>query len=142
MTMQQDHACFWCGRGFVPRRDGGKPQVFCRPVCRRDFDTARRRCVAQAIASGVLTVGALRDASAATRALRRWGEGLSPLPDIGSPDNAFSEPMTRFLVEVPRSTIEAFVRLSFIGSHQQYDLPAIMGALRCLGQMPSISRIA
>jgi hypothetical protein len=78
--MQQDHACFWCGRGFVPRRDGGKPQVFCRPVCRRDFDTARRRCVAQAIASGVLTVGALRDASAATRALRRWGEGLSPLP--------------------------------------------------------------
>ena len=116
--------------------------MFCRPACRRAFDTAGRRCVAQAIASGVLTVGALRDASAATRALRRWGEGRSPLPDIGSPANAFPEPMTRFLVEVPRSTIEAFVRFGFIRSDQQDDLDAIIGALRHLGQGPSILRIA
>ena len=141
MTTGPDRVCFWCGREFTPRRDGGKPQVFCRPTCRRDCDRAGRRCVAQAIASGVLTVGALRDASAATRALRRWGEGLSPLPDIGSPDNAVSEPMTRFLVEVPRSTIEAFVRFGFIRSNQQDDLAAIIGALRRLGQQRTRLRV-
>ena len=35
--------CQWCGKEFDPRCDGGKPQVFCRPACRREFDTARRR---------------------------------------------------------------------------------------------------
>jgi hypothetical protein len=89
----------------------------------------------------VLTVGALRDASAATRALRGWEERLSPLPGTGSPDNAFPVPVTRFLVEVPRSTIEAFVRFGFIRSDHQDDLAAIMGALRRIGQAPSISRI-
>jgi hypothetical protein len=61
--------CFWCETRFTPRRDGGKRQVFCRPVCRRAFDAAGRRWVAEATASGALTVDALRNGSAATRAL-------------------------------------------------------------------------
>ena len=60
---------------------------------------------------------------------------------IGSLDNALPEPVTRFLVEVPSRTIEAFVRFGFIRSNQQDDLAAIMGALRRLGQAPDISRI-
>jgi hypothetical protein len=65
--------CVWCGRAFAPRRDGGKRQVFCRPVCRRAFDAAGRRWVADAIASGMLTVDGLRNGPATTRALLPWG---------------------------------------------------------------------
>ena len=68
--------CLWCGTGFAPRRDGGKPQVFCRPACRRDFDAAGRRWVAEAIAASVLTVAALRDGAIPTRAL--LAGGVSP----------------------------------------------------------------
>jgi hypothetical protein len=51
-------------------------------------------------------------------------------------------PQARFLVEVPRTTIEAFVRFGFIRSDQQDDLAAIKGALRIFGQVPAVSRIA
>src|SRR6516225_2765971 len=61
--------CLWCGRGFSPRRNGGKPQAFCRPACRREFDTAGRRWMAEAIASRRLTVEALRNGLVTTRAL-------------------------------------------------------------------------
>ena len=61
--------CGWCGKGFAPRRDGGKRQVFCRPAWRRAFDAAGRRWVAEMIAAGVLTVAALRNGAAATRGL-------------------------------------------------------------------------
>jgi hypothetical protein len=67
--MSEGAMCGWCGRAFAPRRDGGKPQVFCRPVCRRGFDSAGRRWVSEAIASGVLAIDALRKGAAATRAL-------------------------------------------------------------------------
>jgi hypothetical protein len=50
--------------------------------------------------------------------------------------------MARFLVEVPCSTIEGFVRFGFIRPNQQDDLAAIMGALRLLGRAPAVSRIA
>lgn len=70
MTMQPgDCVCLWCGKGFTPRLDGGKRQVFCRPVCRRAFDAAGRRWVAEAIASGMLTLDSLRNGPPATRAL-------------------------------------------------------------------------
>lgn len=80
MTMRRpsDGACLWCGRGFTPRVDGGKRQVFCREACRRAFDAAGRQWVAEAIAGGMLTVDALRNGAAATRALP--SAAISPPP--------------------------------------------------------------
>jgi hypothetical protein len=72
--------CLWCGKGFTPRRHGGKRQVFCRPACRRDFDAAGRRWVAEAIATGALTVDALRNGAAATRALLSGAISPAPVP--------------------------------------------------------------
>jgi len=45
-------SCTWCGRAFTPRTTGGKLQTFCRTGCRRAFDTAGRKYVAEAIADG------------------------------------------------------------------------------------------
>ena len=67
-------------KGFVRRRDGGKRQLFCHSVCRRDFDAAGRRWVAEAIATGVLTVDALKNGAVATRALAP--ASISPAPKI------------------------------------------------------------
>jgi len=75
--------CLWCGRPFQARRDGGKRQVFCRPACRRDFDAAGRRWVAEAIATGAMTVDALRNGLAATRAL--VPAAISPTSDCDAP---------------------------------------------------------
>jgi hypothetical protein len=66
-------ACPWCGSNFEPRRDGGKVQRFCRPACRRAFDAAARRWVADALAAGTVTIADVRDGSATTRALARAG---------------------------------------------------------------------
>jgi len=67
-------ACRWCGSNFEPRRDGGKAQRFCREACRRAFDAAGRRWVAEALAAGTVTIADLRGGSAATRALARAGK--------------------------------------------------------------------
>jgi hypothetical protein len=72
----QAATCAWCGRAFTARATGGHPQRFCRSACRRAFDAAGRRWVAGAIASGMLTVDALRNGARAKRAL---------LPGAGSP---------------------------------------------------------
>jgi hypothetical protein len=69
------------------------------------------------------------------------GRRVSPLRDAGSPHHALRYPLARFVVEVPRSTIEAFVRFGFIRRDQQDDLAAVMGALRLLGEAPVVSRI-
>ena len=68
---QQPHSrvCLWCCKYFKTRCDGGKRQVFCCPACRREHDAAGRRWVAQAIATGTLTVDELKNGPAATRAL-------------------------------------------------------------------------
>ena len=78
------HSCLWCSKAFVPRKDGGKPQVFCRPACRRGFDAAGRRWVAEAIATGTLSLGALRNGPGATRAL--VPTAISPVPISASPN--------------------------------------------------------
>jgi hypothetical protein len=69
MSEPNGEVCLWCGKGFASRRDGGKRQVFCRPACRRGIDAAGRRWVSEAIATGTLTVEALRNGAATTRAL-------------------------------------------------------------------------
>ena len=61
--------CAWCGRPFTPRATGGHTQRSCRSSCRKAFDAAGRRWVAEAIAAGMLTVSALRNGAATTRAL-------------------------------------------------------------------------
>jgi hypothetical protein len=84
-TTTEAMSCAWCGRAFLPRATGGKRQVFCRPVCRRTFEAAGRRWVTEAIASGILTVDALRSGAATTRAL--LAEAISPAP-ISEPRKA------------------------------------------------------
>jgi hypothetical protein len=101
------------------------------------------RLALDAIANGTLTIAEIRGGPLATRALRIRTERLSPPPDIGSRGNALSYPLARFLVEVPRSMIEVFVKFGFIRSDQRDDLAGIMAALRRLGQAPpAIRRIA
>jgi len=74
--------------------------------------------------------------------LRRSGDRLSPLPeDTWSRDNALPYLLARFIVEVPCSTIEGFVRLGWLRGDQRDDLAAIMAALRRLGKVPAVSRI-
>jgi hypothetical protein len=97
--------------------------------------------VAEAITTGVLTVVALRNAPAATRALPKSGYRPPLPPDIGSVENEIPDPVTRFLVEVPRDTIEAFVRFRFISPNQQDDLLAIAAALKRVGCAPTVLRI-
>ena len=119
-------SCVWCNQPFRAREGGGRAQRFCRPSCRRAFHAAARAWALKAIEMGGLTIADTKSGLPATRALRRLGEGLPPLPGLGSPDDALAHPLTRFLVEVPRSTIEVFVRFGFIRSDQRDDLAAIM----------------
>jgi hypothetical protein len=77
-NMTEAASCAWCGRPFIPRATGGKRQVFCRPACRRGFDAAGRRWVAEAIATGTLTLDALRNGAATTRAFLPGA--ISPAP--------------------------------------------------------------
>jgi hypothetical protein len=97
--------------------------------------------MAEAIATGALTAEALKNSPAATRALSGRGDQPTPLPDIGSLENEFPDPVTRFLVEVPRHTIEAFVKFGWLRGDQQDDLAAVIGALRLLGQTPAVTRV-
>ena len=76
--MTEAASCAWCSHPFRPRATGGHAQRFCRPVCRRAFDAAGRRWVADAISGGTLTVAALRSGYAATRAL--VAEAISSVP--------------------------------------------------------------
>jgi hypothetical protein len=76
--MTQAAACTWCNSSYMPRTTGGHAQRFCRPACRRGFDAAGRRWVAEAIARGMLTIDALRDGAVTTRALLQGA--ISPAP--------------------------------------------------------------
>ena len=99
MTKQPNgHVCLWCGNGFTPRRDGGKPQVYCREACRRSLDAAGRRWVAEAIASGMLTVDALRNGPGVTRALLPGA--ISP-PPIDEPSDTRSCSASGRLIRIP-----------------------------------------
>ena len=71
--------CLWCGKHFKPRR-GGSPRVFCAPSCRVAYHSACRRWAEKAIATGTLTVAALRNGDAAACTLLPGGETLSPEP--------------------------------------------------------------
>jgi hypothetical protein len=67
--------------------------VFCCPVCRRAFDAAGRQWVAEAIATGVLTVDALKNGPVSTRAL--GPATTSPLPVGEVPPQRFEPVASR-----------------------------------------------
>jgi hypothetical protein len=141
MTEETPTSCPWCEKPFRARQTGGWVQRFCQPFCRRAFHAAVRSWALDAIAGGTLTLAEIRNDGPATRALCRSGERLSPLPeDAGSCDNALPYLMARFIVEVPRSTIEGFVRLGWLRGDQRDDLAAVTAALRRLGQAPAVAR--
>lgn len=81
MMVNSTSVCRWCGRAFQ-RRGGGRVQRFCRPACRRALDAAGRRFVADALASGLLTVADLGTHPAATRAFAT--STAAPLSDGGA----------------------------------------------------------
>ena len=72
--------CLWCQGRFKPRSDGGRPQRYCSPACRRSFDGAARSWVRQAVDDGSLTLPDLQKASPATRALVTAQSRLVGLP--------------------------------------------------------------
>jgi hypothetical protein len=74
--------------------------------------------------------------------LRRSEGRVSLLRDAESSNQDLRYSLARFVVEVPRSTIEGFVKYGFIRLDQQDDLAAIMGALRLVGEAPVVRRIA
>jgi hypothetical protein len=51
------------------------------------------------------------------------------------------EPLIRFLVEVPASTVDGLVRLGWLTPGQREDLLAILAATKRLGRQPDVSRI-
>ena len=59
--------------------------MFCRSACRRAFDAAGRRWVAEAIAGGMLTVDAPRNGAAATRALLPGAVSPAPVHEPQKP---------------------------------------------------------
>ena len=137
----QAQFCPWCDRPFRARQTGGRVQRFCRPSCRRAFHAIVRTWALDAIADGTLSIEEIRSSAPATRALRRSEVRRSPLSDAGSRDHALGYSLARFIVEVPRSAIEGFIKFGFIRLDQQNDLTAILGALRLLGEEPVMRRI-
>ena len=83
--------CAWCGGAFTPRSTGGHTQRFCCPTCRRDFDAAGRRWVAEAIACGLLSLAQIRKGAAATRALLSGGISPPQIREDEKPSPASSE---------------------------------------------------
>jgi hypothetical protein len=91
VTEMDDARCDWCDRPFRVRTTGGHAQRFCGIGCRRSYDAAGRRFIAEAIADGTLTPAALKSGYIATRALLL--AGISPAPiDAARPPVAAAPP--------------------------------------------------
>jgi hypothetical protein len=69
-------------------------------------------------------------------------ESPVPLSDNGASAPAPGDALLRFIVDIERSKVDWLVKFGMIRFDQQDDLLAIMTGLKCLGQPPSISRIA
>jgi hypothetical protein len=69
-------------------------------------------------------------------------EQPSPLPDIGRTDIAHPDGSTRFVIEIPRSVIEALIFLHrYLRFDQRDDLRELLAALDRLGRKPRITRL-
>ncbi len=65
-----------------------------------------------------------------------------PLADIGPTDTALPDGSTRFVVEIPRSIIDALIFLHrYLLFDKRNDLREILAALDRVGRRPSITRL-
>ncbi len=55
--------CTWCGSQYESRSNGGRPQRFCSPDCRRDFFAACRAWAVREFEAGRVSVKDLHGAS-------------------------------------------------------------------------------
>jgi hypothetical protein len=77
----------------MPRTSGGHAQRFCCSPCRRAYDAAGRRFVAEAIACGLLSLDQIRKGAAARRALGREADS----PALTHPADEAKELLDDFL---------------------------------------------
>jgi hypothetical protein len=133
--------CRWCGRSFTPRANGGKPQHFCRPACRRALDAAGRSWIGAALADGRLTIDALRGAPAATPAFSHAHGTARPVCDCNEPA-APSRVTERFLVEVPAERLGLLLQHRWLRPHERDDVLAILSVLKRIGFAATVTRLS
>lgn len=126
--------CMWCGSRFAPRSSGGHRQRYCSPTCRRALDTARRRYIAEALASGALTIDGLKTGPATTRALNRHSGLPTHLSDIEPDDPALSALLRvrgRMVVRLPISPegIGELARLGWLAPRDCHTPATVADAL-------------
>ncbi len=81
--------CTWCGTEYEPRNNGGKPQRFCSPDCRRDFFAACRAWAAREFEAGRVSVKDLQGASAqCARCYKGAAAPFRPPDGFGPPAGA------------------------------------------------------
>jgi hypothetical protein len=140
MTTEPEPICPWCERPLMGRRGGGSRQIFCGADCRHQFHRSARQWAEQAVAAGLLTIDDLKNGPRTACTLVARVEQPSPLADIGRTDSALPDGSTRFLVEIPRSIIDALIFLHhYLGFDQRDDLRKILAALDRLGRTPAIT---
>jgi hypothetical protein len=88
------------------------------------------------------TIADLKNDPAAACTPPQHSKAPVPLSDIERGYTAPGDAVLRFIVGIERSKLAWLVKFRMIRSDQQDDLLAIMTGLKCLGQPPSISRIA
>ncbi len=106
------------------------------------FWSAARQWAEHAVAAGLLTINDLKIDPGAACTLVGHNKQPSLLPDMGHADPARPDSSTRFVVEIPRSIIEALIFLHrYLPFDQRHDLHEILIALGRLGRKPTITRI-
>jgi len=73
-----DSVCLWCRSQFQPRASGGEAQRFCSGGCRREFHTAARIYVRQAVEAGRLDTATLKECLATSVQGASEGNSASP----------------------------------------------------------------
>jgi hypothetical protein len=142
MTTEPVPICPWCEKPLRSRRAGGSRQIFCGTDCRHHFHRSARQWAERAVAAGLLTIDDLKKGPRTACTLVAGVEQPSPLPDIGRTDIALPDRSTRFLVEIPRSIIDALVYLHRdLRFDQRDDLRELLAALDRLGRKPRITRL-
>ncbi len=53
--------CHWCDDVFPPRQSGGKTKVYCKPVCRMEYNNALRGLARDKVERGELSIQELRE---------------------------------------------------------------------------------
>jgi len=131
--------CQWCSERFKARR-GGSPQRFCSVRCRTGFWSALRRAGERALATGLVSIDALRNGRSEACTLEGMQEAVPQYPEIGSTRRPPAEPPKRFAVEVPQDLLAALVfRHHEIRFSEQDDVAAVLSALARLGHKPKIT---